>query len=430
MKKFINKKYNTIALYVLLVIFITLLMIFAVFRLDHIFDILGKIVDVIMPIIWGAIIAYVLNPVLKFFEKCFKRLFYKKKEHPKACRRVSVSLTIIIFLLILITLIYIIAPQIQNSILFINDNLKIWIENIRSATTKFLENNPNISAIISDEFKDLNDLVDNFLVQIQPTLENFITYITKSALDFLIGLKDFLLGFIVSIYLLLTKDTLIAQFKKALLSILNINSYNKTIRVFRKSHSTFVGFLCGKTIDSIIIGLIAFIILSFMTPKIAILLSIIIGITNIIPFFGPIIGAIPCGLLVLLYKPSALIPFLIFILLLQQFDGNILGPRILGISTGLPAFWVIVSIFLGGGLFGFAGMVLGVPTFALIYTFFRENVNSRLKKKNMPTNTKEYADDINKFCTDKTKNESSKNNNDSILNNDENFIKKPTPKEK
>ena len=217
---------------------------------------------------------------------------------------------------------------------------------------------------------------------------------TLGIFGFVLALKNFLLGIIVSIYLLLSKETLLAQVKKTILALFNKKTCEKTFMIYHKSNGLFIGFITGKIIDSLIIGILCFIGMTIFKMPYSVLISVIIGVTNIIPFFGPFIGAIPSALLILLAKPSFLLPFLIFVFVLQQFDGNILGPRILGDSTGLPAFWVLFSIFLGGGLFGFVGMLLGVPTFALVYALFRTFIEHRLESKNLPKETDAYNGNI------------------------------------
>ena len=165
---------------------------------------------------------------------------------------------------------------------------------------------------------------------------------------------------------------------------------DKLLSIGKDANIKFIGFISGKAIDSFIIGVLAFIVMSIMKMPYTVLVSCIIGVTNMIPFFGPIIGAVPSAFLILLYNPAKVIPFIIFVVILQQLDGNVIGPKILGNSIGLPTFWIIFAIFIGGGLFGFVGMLIGVPAFAVIYTLFGNAVNEKLQKKNMSTNTNDY----------------------------------------
>jgi len=205
-------------------------------------------------------------------------------------------------------------------------------------------------------------------------------------------LKNILIGVIVMVYLLNIKGTLSAQGKKIIYSIFPVKTANQAIDEIRFVHRVFGGFITGKILDSLIIGILCFVLLNAMKMPYTLLVSVIVGVTNVIPFFGPFIGAIPSAFLILLVSPIKCLYFLIFILLLQQFDGNILGPKILGQSTGLPSFWVLFSILLFGGLFGFVGMIIAVPTFAVIYSVVSRLVNRSLTKKDLSLKTADYFD--------------------------------------
>lgn len=392
-----QKKYNILMIYILIIVALSLLMIAALFRIDKILAIIGKIIKVLSPVIWGFVIAYLLNPIMKLFEKLISKIFFKKKPHPKALRRISVTLTILLFVSLVSLLCYIVIPEIVESVKSIFSNFDTWIDNVQKIFDNIMKDNPSVNDFIKNEFDSISTYLQGFIDKLQPNLEKFVTDVTKGMANFLIGIKDFLLGIIVSIYLLLGKEKLIAQVKKVTLALFSKNTCKRIFNVYHKSNNLFIGFVGGKIIDSIIIGIICFIIMKILNMPYYVLISVIIGVTNVIPFFGPIIGAIPSALLVFLAKPSDLIPFLIFILILQQFDGNILGPRIIGNSIGLPAFWVLFSIFLGGGLFGFTGMLLGVPTFALIYALFREYIEDKLESKHLPTETSAYSGNVEKF---------------------------------
>lgn len=204
--------------------------------------------------------------------------------------------------------------------------------------------------------------------------------------------KNILIGMIVMVYFLNMKDTLCAQSKKILYGLLRVKDANRIIGEVRFAHSVFGGFITGKLLDSLIIGIMCFFAMKFLKMPYVLLVSVIIGVTNVIPFFGPFIGAIPSAFLILLVSPMKCLYFLIFILVLQQFDGNILGPKILGGSTGLPSFWVLFSILLFGGLFGFVGMVIAVPAFAVIYRSVSAYIRGALVKKNLSGRTEDYME--------------------------------------
>jgi predicted PurR-regulated permease PerM len=218
--------------------------------------------------------------------------------------------------------------------------------------------------------------------------------ILSGAWDVLAFIKDFIIGFVVSIYMLFGKEKFLAQIKKIIISTTKKSTCERIMTLSREVNRVFSGFLVGKIIDSIIIGFICFVCLTIMNMPYNVMISVIIGVTNIIPFFGPIIGAVPSTIFMVLVSPQKAVILLIFIIILQQFDGNILGPKILGDSTGLPGFWVLVSILFFGELWGFPGMVIAVPTFALIYSFTRGWVEGKLKDKKLPVATSYYMNDV------------------------------------
>ena len=232
------------------------------------------------------------------------------------------------------------------------------------------------------------------MTQVLPSVQEIISEVSTSLIgsvvDLLVWLFNFIIGIIISIYLLSSKELFCAQAKKITYALLREERANNLINNMRFANKTFGGFLIGKILDSFIIGILCFIGTSVLKIPYALLISVIVGVTNIIPFFGPYLGAIPCALILIMINPIKCVVFLIFVLVLQQFDGNVLGPKILGNSTGLSSFWVIFSITVFGGLFGVLGMFVGVPVFAVIYAAIKTFVSQRLVKKNLPADTNYY----------------------------------------
>ncbi len=383
-----NKKYNTVALYAALVIAANVLLIVAILKFDAIASVFGTLMSVLSPVIWGLIIAFLMNPIMVNTEKLFK----KKKEGSsgKLMRAFSVTIASLVFLGIVVGLLVIVVPELVESIknLFNNmgdlrNKLENWIKNTFS-------NYPSLVETATEKIDAFTKDASVIFEKIQPMMDDLVS----GAWDVLSFIKDFVLGFIVSIYMLCNKETLLAQIKKTIVSITKKSTCAKIMNVSSQANKVFSGFITGKIIDSIIIGLLCFIGLTLMGMPYNIMIAVIVGVTNIIPFFGPIIGAVPSTLLMLIVDPKKAILLFIFILILQQFDGNILGPKILGDSTGLPGFWVLVSLIICGGLFGFAGMVLAVPMFALLYSFTRSWVENKLKRKKLPVTTEYYKQDI------------------------------------
>lgn len=390
MKFYSNKKYNTIAAYVLIVLAIGFLMAIAVFKFSTILKVLSKVADIFMPIIWGFAIAYILNPIAKGINGLLNKRFFAKKQMPKLSTAISVAIVELLFIAFILGVMSIIIPALINSVSEIFDNLSNMFTQLQNYARSLFSDHPKIYAFISDKISEYSTNAADLVQRAEPVLNNLVS----GAWGFLGFLKDFVIGVIVSIYFLCSKDNLLAQIKKILLANFSRKKCERIFEVSKKSHNVFGSFITGKVLDSLIIGLIAAPLLLILKIPYAIMIAVIIGITNVIPFFGPIIGAIPTGLLVLLVDPKKLIPFIIFVILLQQFDGNVLGPRILGESTGLPAIWVLISLLVGGGLFGFVGMILSVPTFAVIYSLSRDSIEKRLRKKKLPVSTDYYKNDI------------------------------------
>ena len=216
--------------------------------------------------------------------------------------------------------------------------------------------------------------------------------VSLSMISLLKALWNFIIGFIISIYVMYNKESFAAQGKKLVFALMNTNTANQLIKDVRFTSDTFIGFISGKILDSFIIGCICFAGTSIMETPYALLVSVIVGVTNVIPFFGPYLGAIPSAILILMVNPIKCIYFIIFIIILQQVDGNIIGPKILGGSTGLSGFWIIFSITIFGGIMGIPGMIIGVPFFAVLYALIRRFSNRLLEKRGLPTETKMYLD--------------------------------------
>ena len=251
-----------------------------------------------------------------------------------------------------------------------------------------------LSSLLGNSLDGLINSAQSLLEKATPTINQLIGNVTDfvigSAIGVVNGVKNFVLGIIISIYVMFSKEKFAAQTKKILYALFSKQHTDRILRNTRRTHHIFGGFVTGKLLDSLIIGIITFVVLFIVKMPYAVLISVIIGVTNVIPFFGPIIGAIPCAVILLFEDPLKALLFIIIIIIIQQFDGNLLGPKILGDSTGLPAFWVIFAILLGGGLFGFLGMLLGVPTFAVVYSLLKTLIEERLKKKKQPSDTLAY----------------------------------------
>ena len=347
-----------------------------------------------MPVIDGMVIAYLLTPLLNTLERRIVKPILKKipiKIKPKQQRMCSILITMLVVYLAFYAFFAMIIPQISTSLKTIIEQFPNYVNTLTSWITKTLNDNPEFATFLTTTINEYTFDLENFLnTKIIPQINNLIMTISLSVYSVFKVVWNLMIGFIISFYLLGSKETFSAQAKKIVYSFFSIEASNRFISNVRFANKTFCGFFVGKILDSIIIGCLCFACTSIMGTPFAVLISVIVGVTNIIPFFGPFLGAIPSTLLILFVDPLRALYFVIFILILQQVDGNIIGPKILGSSTGLSSFWVIFSITLFGGLFGIFGMIIGVPIFAVIFAFIKSVVESRLEQKELPFDTSTY----------------------------------------
>lgn len=377
---------------IMLIIGIGLLTFFALYRFEAIAGIVGKIFNILAPILYGVAIAYILNPIMMFWEKKFYSLLSKKTTNIEKVQKVSRGLGIFVSLLIAIAVLfvifYLVLPELISTVYGLIISIPGQLEEFENYLTSIMDSNSEFSALVQPIIASLTDWFEGWL---RNDLFNQVTGFTTGLFNVVNVLIDIILGFIISVYVLSGKDGFISKSKMIVYACLSRENANAVLDVARKSNIIFSGFISGKLIDSLIIGVLCFIGLSILRMPYVILVSVIVGVTNVIPFFGPYIGAIPSAFLILLVNPIQGLYFIIFILVLQQIDGNIIGPKILGGFTGLSAFWVVFAILLGGGLFGFIGMLLGVPVFAVIYYIAGQIIEHLLSNKSLPVVEESYA---------------------------------------
>ena len=339
-----------------------------------------------------------MSPIVRKTEEFLEKKVFHKKKHEKIRRSLSIVTASLIGIALIVGLIAMAVPQIIDSISTLFNNMPDYLNSLYDSIIGFLKKNPEISHQVTEwieqQFENIEDIILGWITDLRPTFEKYIILLKDGLLNFLVGVKDFFLGYIVSVYLLFSKEHFILQFKKLCYALLPKRVYDVLMVKGTHANKIFSDFLVGKALDSFLIGMFCFIILVIFQIPNAMLISFIVGVTNMIPFFGPFIGAIPSALLVLLTSPGKTILFVIIILVLQQFDGNILGPKILGNKLNLPTFWIMFSIFFFGNLFGFIGMLAGVPIFAVIYTLTKEFVDERIRVKNYELLKKGLDSDI------------------------------------
>lgn len=370
---------------------------FCLSELSSIQRMISKVAHILSPIIYGLVFAYLLNPVYNFFQKhsenWLRKNFKKLKKAHSLSKGISTIAALAVFLLILFGVIAMVIPQVIQSIMGIVETLPKNIQDLAKQIEKLLEDNPELEEQFMKYYTEGWEWIQGWLKNdLVPNMQVLVTNVSSGVISALNFVKNLLIGLIVTIYVINSKTEHLAQSKKIIYSLFPEKTALFIIDQFRLADKMFGGFIIGKIIDSIIIGCLCFVGMSILRFPYTMLISVIIGVTNVIPFFGPFIGAAPSALLILLVNPLQSIYFLIFILILQQFDGNILGPKILGNSTGLSSFWVLFSILFFGGIWGFVGMIIGVPLFAVIYELVSTYINHRLRAKDMSTVTDHYLD--------------------------------------
>lgn len=384
-----NTKYNTIATYTFIVICSVIIFYLSISQLGILLNKISGAIGILQPFIIGFSIAYLLNFVLKFYEnKVFEYNFVKKaklKENSK--RALGLLFTYVTSAIVIYLFIKFVLPQLLDSLVGLINDIPMYI----NESTKFIDKlllDLNIEEqylnLINDNFNGLINYIIKFCTNLIPVLGGLLTTVASS-------IWNIILGIIISIYLLIDKEKFCALSKKITYAIFPITAANKTIEITHRSNDTFGKFLVGKIVDSFIIGVLTFIILTICKMPYTILISVIIGITNIIPFFGPFIGAIPSVIIILFVSPVKALWFVLIIFIIQQIDGNIIGPKILGDSIGISAFWILFSILVAGKFLGIVGMIIGVPLFAVVYSLIKEIVENKLRKKGLKVDTKDYT---------------------------------------
>ncbi len=401
MRKKLQNQYFLWGLTAFLVIAASILFCYILFKGANIRTGLKTVSNIFMPVIFSLVTSYLLTPVLNFLEArvmipfCDKVLQIKASQRrAKAIRMLATMLTVILFVLLIYEMFALLLSQIVPSVQNIVSNSDTYINNFSLWLDKLLADNPDIRDYVMRMVGKYSEELETWINDTLLTKSSqIIKTVSLSVIGILKVLWNFILGFVISIYLLFSKERFTAQSKKVIYAFFERNMANRIISNLRFTHRTFTGFVSGKIFDSIIIGILCFIGTSIMKTPYAALVSLIIGLTNVIPFFGPYMGAIPTIILIFVVNPSEplnCVYFALFILALQQFDGNVLGPKILGNSTGLSGFWVIFAITVFGGLFGVIGMIIGVPIFAVLYAAFKTLIEASLDKKKIPRDTTPY----------------------------------------
>lgn len=376
-----NKKYFNISIYAIVVILIGCVLFRFITQWATTSKFIVQLWGILFPFFLGFLIAYIMNPVVSFFQRHLTgRLF--KNAPPKLQRGVSILISYLVLVGFLIICLQFIIPQLYESLQELSQMIPGIYQsvsgifyNYRESTSDFLPR--QIAEII--ETKTL----PNLLEASNDIIANLVPMLYEASLSIAKWLFNLFIAFVVSIYMTIDKALLKKTGKRMILALFNEESSYRTLRILKDCHEIFSGFIIGKSIDSLIIGILCFILMTILKLPYAVLISVIVGITNMIPYFGPFIGAVPGAFILLIVSPMKCLIFIIMVFLLQQFDGLILGPKILGDSTGVRPLLILFSITVGGAYFGPLGMFLGVPFFATVQFLIQNWIDYRLYKKNI-----------------------------------------------
>lgn len=339
-----------------------------------------KFFKIIKPVLYGMAMAYLLAPIINFFDRIFRDRIGIRRD--SAVRCLSILVTWLLALGLVYLLFSILIPSLAASVATLFSNLESYYRIIYNWVTQLMENNPYISERVLDMVRNYyNELVNWVYNTLIPGAQVAIVAVTGGVLSVLVFAKDLLVGIVVSVYILARKETFGRHTRKLLYSAVSVPHYERTLRAAREADRIFSGFVRGKLLDSLIIGILCFVVCSMLHFPYTPIISVFVGVTNIIPIFGPFLGAIPSAFLILLVNPRQCLYFILFIIALQQFDGNILGPKILGETVGISSFWIVVAILVGGGFGGVLGMFLGVPVFACIHSAVQSLSEASLRRK-------------------------------------------------
>lgn len=378
-----NSKYYTIALYSIAVIIISAIIVKVIFNWDSTSTAISNIINILYPFIFGLLIAYLINPVVKFIHDKLFGLVFKNKNKAKGAKKIcSIILAYIIVIGLIVTCLFYIIPQITDSL----KQITTLVDSAQSGYNQLMEKLLEMESkhpewdltIVNDTIQGIPDKLMDFITKAIPEI---IPTIYSTSMSVISGVLNALIAIMVSIYMLIDKQMLLNNCKKIIYALLGAKNGDKILNTAFECNKIFSGFVVGKMIDSLIIGILCFIIMSVIKLPYALMISVIVGVTNMIPYFGPFIGAVPGVLLLLFVDLKYAFIFIILIIVLQQFDGLFLGPKILGDSTGLRPLWIIFAITVGGSVAGVFGMFLGVPTLAVFAYIINILLEKRLNKR-------------------------------------------------
>ena len=348
------------------------------------------------PILTGAVVAYLLTPIAKrlevFFQKRLAKTKLSKQKAEKLSRGLSVIASLLFLILLLVGVFAMLLPQLYPSLVGLANSIPDYFRDAEAQILKFLDDEPELRAFVETQLtKAYNGLIGLLNPETFNKIWDVVSNLTSSLLSVVSFLVDFLLGLVAAVYILWSRNQFLAQAKKLTAALCKPAVADRIFDIARRAHKTFSGYIVGTLTDALLVGVITYVVSLILGFPYAPIIATVVGCTNIIPILGPFLGAAPSAIIILLVDPWKCLYFIIFIIILQQVDGNIIAPRIISGNTGLSGFWVLTAITVAGSLFGLAGLVICVPVTAVAYSLISEWVSRRLGKKGMPTDTDTYA---------------------------------------
>lgn len=390
-----DRRYFKWGLTALVVIFISILLVVIFTNLPGFFALLGSIGKILSPLVSGIVIAFLLNPIFNFVDLRLRPLLLRRGMQEKKAKTLSRAVALVFAFLFGGFVVYaffaMLVPQLYESVMSIIESAPAYYQSLEKWAVNILEGNPEIRTYVEKVLETIQTYIQNWVkTSFLSDVQKVIATLTTSVMAVVKSITNSIIGLVASIYILWSKDTFQAQAKKMVVAAFKPAAADHLLDLGSNINRIFSGFIIGKIIDSAIIGVLCYICMTLMKMPYTALIATIVGVTNVIPVFGPFIGAVPSALIILLVDPLQAFYFVIFIIVLQQVDGNVIGPKILGNTVGISGFWVLISITVAASIFGFAGMLLGVPVFTVIYLIISDIVNSALRRKNRTTVTDDY----------------------------------------
>ena len=374
---------------------LSLVMLGAVLYIHQIGEAVGAVLGALRPIFTGMVVAYLLTPIAKRLETLAARALARTRLTAGRAAKVSRAMGVVGSLLILVGLFAaffsMLLPQLTRSLMGLTNAIPDYFRDAEAQVLKWLEDDPQlrnfVETLLTKAYTGLTSLLNPQTIN---KVWDVVSNVTTSVLSVVSFLVDFLLGLVAAVYILWSRRKFLAQAKKLATALFPPAVADRLFDVARRAHKTFSGYVVGTLTDALIVGVITYVAAQILRFPYAPIIATVVGCTNIIPILGPFLGAVPSAILILLVDPWKCLYFILFVIVLQQVDGNIIAPRIISGNTGLSGFWVLTAIAVAGSLFGLAGMVICVPVTAVLYSLVAEWVSRRLSKKGMPTDTKTY----------------------------------------